>query len=63
MRFYAKDELRPLIQYRGESEHAEWALWLGDIFIIQKDGPFKMQHPEDDFGLPVFNPYKDPIYA
>lgn len=62
MRFYAKSELKPLIQYRGKSEHAEWALWIGDIFVIQKDNqPFKMQHPEDNLGLPVFNPYKDPV--
>ena len=60
MRFYSKDELNPLNHYCGESEHAEWALWLGDIFIIQRDGrPFKMQHPEDNLGLPTFNPYKD----
>lgn len=62
MRFYAKNELRPLVHYRGESEHCEWALWIGDIFIIQKDGqPFKLQHPEDSLSLPVFNPYKDPV--
>lgn len=62
MRFYSKEELKPLIQYRGESDHTEWALWIGDIFIIQKGGqPFRMQHPDDDLGLPVFKPYKDPV--
>lgn len=62
MRYYTKAELKPLIQYRGKSEHAEWALWIGDIFVIQRDGrPFRMRHPEDDLPLPTFNPYKDPV--
>lgn len=28
---------------------------------MKDNQPFKMQHPEDDLGLPVFNPYKDPV--
>ena len=62
MRYYAKSELRHLITYRGESEEAEWALWVGDVFLFHQNGEvIRLQHPEDDLGLPTFNPYKDPV--
>lgn len=62
MRFYSKAELKPLIQYRGDSEHCEWALWTGELFLMHLNGEVvRLQHPEDDLGLPTFNPYKDPV--
>lgn len=62
MRFYTKGELTPLIQYRGESKFGEWALWTGEFFLMRVDQEtVRLQHPEDDLGLPTFNPYKDPV--
>lgn len=61
MRFYEKSELRQLITYRGEGL-AEWALWIGDVFLFHQGGEvIRMQHYKDDLGLPSFKPYKDPV--